>query len=602
MADVALERFVNVVALLAAHREPLDRDEIIREVPGFPAGAAARARAFERVKETARSVGIEIETVVLPGRSHVGYRLATREVDLELEPSELEALQAALGAIRIEGAEAGLARLGLALGAAPARRGRSELLEAPPQLLEALARRRWISFGYRGRRRAVAPVGMVARWGHAYVAAWEAGQLKTFRLDRLEPPLSVCAEEVEEAPVELRTLLPEHPRDVGDSETVVLRVHGPRERLSAVGADPSSGELRARNLDVVLADVIVHDLELVAPADLRRRLLRVLAEAEGALDSSAPASPPQAAPRRRRRLGDLGERYSTLVTLLGLLRDRGSASVAELAAAAGITREEAVELLETASLCGLPPYSPDVLLEVIVEEQDVTASLAWVPPKGSLAYEEALAVSATLAALREAFAGTLPPVLEGLAERLRRLLGPAGYVSLGSGAAPALATLRTAIALGACVRFAYAPLGRASGERVARPREVYATDGVWYLDAVSSDGRVRTFRLDRLSELRVEPGCDLAASGSDRAPQPLHVVIAPSRDREHIADYVIGPVGEQRGDSLVLEARSIEWAARVVVALAARILEGPAELVDAARRVARLARQRHGGSSTCVRS
>ncbi|ACU53537.1 hypothetical protein Afer_0583 [Acidimicrobium ferrooxidans DSM 10331] len=591
MVDVALERLVNVVTLLAEHPTPLERDEIVRTVPGFPASDAASARAFERVKETARSLGIEIETVTLPGRSRVGYRLRPTTWQLELDDAEVAALEAALGAVWVAGVEPGLARIGLAVGAVPARGRRSSLLDAPPAIVTAIAERAVIEIGYRGERRRLAPVGIGARWGHAYlVAADDDGVIKTFRVDRIDEPIVVLEAHHEIAPVPIDEVLPRHPRELVIDRPVQVTVQGPPERLAAVGADPETGSLRAANLDVVLADVLLHDLALVGPQLARERLADRLATAERALAATPTAKVPRAGVERT----NLATRYAMLQTMLRVLGERGRAPLSELAAVAGTTRELAAELLETASLCGLPPYSPDVLLEVLVDDPDgeVEARLERTPPRGSLAIEEAVSVGATLEALREALGGTLPPVLDRLRARIAEGLGVVPRLVTEPGERASLVTVHEAIVLGACLRFRYAPIGAPSGERRVRPREVHALDGVWYLDAVTSDGRIRTFRLDRMSELVVEAGCDIEESDRSPATTTVSFVVDVPRALEPLAEYLLGSAAEAVQGGVLVRAHSIGWAARVVVALGATPVAGPATLFDEARAVLAAARRR----------
>lgn len=592
MVDVALERLVNVVTLLAERSVPLERDEIIRTVPGFPAGDAASARAFERLKETARSLGIEIETVTLPGRSRVGYRLKQATWQLELSDAEVAALEAALGAVWVAGVEPGLARIGLAVGAAPARGRRSSLLAAPPAIVRAIAERRFVEIGYRGERRRLAPVGIGARWGHAYLVAADEGAMKTFRVDRIDEPITVLDAHHHVAQVSLEAVLPRHPRDLVIDRPIAVTVAGPPERLVAVGADPATGSLRAANLDVVVADVLLHDLSLLGPALARERLADRLALAERALTAAPTGTVPRASVERT----SLANRYAMLQTMLGVLRERGRAPLSELAAVAGTSRELAAELLETASLCGLPPYSPDVLLEVLVDDPDgeVEARLERTPPRGSLAVEEAVSVGATLEALRDALGGVLPPVLERLHARIGEGLGVVPRVVTEPHERASLVAVHEAIVLGACLRFRYAPIGAPSGERRVRPREVHALDGVWYLEAVTSDGRLRTFRLDRMSELVTEAGCDIEASEGSPARTTVSFVVAVPRALEPVGEYLLGSVAEAVSGGVLVRAHSIGWAARVVVALAATPVAGPAVVFAEAQEVLAEARRRNG--------
>jgi|GEM_PF-6591070 len=598
MVDAALERLVNVVTLLAESERPLEREEIVRLVPGFPAGDAASAKAFERVKETARSLGIVIETVTLPGRSRVGYRIPADAGCIRLCEAELRALQNALGAVQVVGAEEGLARIGLLLGARPAIGRRSELLTAPRPLLAALRERRLVHFGYRGRRREVAPLAVAARWGRGYLVALDEGVAKTFRLDRIEEPLELGEVLAAVPSVDVVSVLPGHPRELGREAPISVVLAGPRERLAAVAANPNDGRLLVANQSILLADVVLHDLVVREPAPMVRRVGEHARRARQALLRTQ--RPPRA-PRPRTPRRSLPERYELLGTMLAALRDRGTMRLGALAELVGISREEALELLETASLCGLPPYSPDVLLEVLIDDaaEEVEATLRSVPPLGWLSEVDAAAVAATLAALREAHAGCLPPELEGIWDRLSHRLGNALIAAQTPREAALLRTVHEAIETGARLRFSYAPLGSASGERLVAPRELHALDGVWYLDARSTDGRVRTFRLDRMSELVVERAGGPESGGSAEEPRPsrplVRAVLGVPEDLRPLADYVLGVGAVEEDGSVQLEAYRLGWAARAVVALAAEVWAGPGELIEEAVRVADALAARHDG-------
>ncbi len=49
--------------------------------------------------------------------------------------------------------------------------------------------------------------------------------------------------------------------------------------------------------------------------------------------------------------------------------------MAELSERFGLTPEELVADLELAACCGLPPYTPDQLMEIVVDDREVVANL-----------------------------------------------------------------------------------------------------------------------------------------------------------------------------------------------------------------------------------
>src|SRR5271170_870471 len=72
---------------------------------------------------------------------------------------------------------------------------------------------------------------------------------------------------------------------------------------------------------------------------------------------------------------DAGQRLLRLLAVLTWLARRGSAPLAELAEQFSLSAEDLVADLELAACCGLPPYTPDQLMEIVVDEEEVTAHL-----------------------------------------------------------------------------------------------------------------------------------------------------------------------------------------------------------------------------------
>ena len=61
-----------------------------------------------------------------------------------------------------------------------------------------------------------------------------------------------------------------------------------------------------------------------------------------------------------------GDRLRRLLAILPWLADRGAVPISELASQFEMPESEVVALLELAACCGLPPYTPDQLIELIV--------------------------------------------------------------------------------------------------------------------------------------------------------------------------------------------------------------------------------------------
>jgi proteasome accessory factor B len=191
-----VERMLNLLACLLDTRRPLTRDELVRQVAGYPPEAMAYRRAFERDKETLRAMGVPLVVETMPSGDQ-GYRVPPDEYflpDLGLSAEETAALHVAVSAVLLgnQSGQGALMKLGGGLGGDAAGPpitpiGTLPLEPALPVLFEAFRRRAPVTFEYRGESRTVEPWGLAARRGHWYVVGHDRGRdaLRTFRADRL---------------------------------------------------------------------------------------------------------------------------------------------------------------------------------------------------------------------------------------------------------------------------------------------------------------------------------------------------------------------------------------------------------------------------------
>ncbi len=199
------ERLLNLVVCLLATRRYLTAEQIRRAVPGYPDGAEAFKRMFERDKEELRELGIPLE-VGSDGDEEAGYRIRRQAYELpeiQLAPDEAavlglaarvwqraslaEAASGALLKLRAAGVDTGEAAT---LGVEP----RVDTDEpAFPALWRAVRDRRPVTFEYQGvgrsapQRRHLEPWGVVSRHGRWYVAGHDRdrGEVRVFRLSRI---------------------------------------------------------------------------------------------------------------------------------------------------------------------------------------------------------------------------------------------------------------------------------------------------------------------------------------------------------------------------------------------------------------------------------
>jgi proteasome accessory factor C len=188
------------------------------------------------------------------------------------------------------------------------------------------------------------------------------------------------------------------------------------------------------------------------------------------------------------------------------------------------------------SMVGVPPYTPDELFDVVVEEGRVWVHLSPTFRRSlRLTPEQALTLVAAGSSLR-AVPGADPsgPLARGLAKMAATLgVDPDDVVDvdLGQASAPVLAVLRDASTTHRRVRLDYYSHGR--DERTQRevdPYRVYADKGQWYVvgyDHLLNEERL--FRVDRV--LRAEP---LDASFAPPVEPRAHGLYEPGPDDRRV--------------------------------------------------------------------
>ncbi|MGH9018515.1 MAG: helix-turn-helix transcriptional regulator [Acidimicrobiales bacterium] len=318
---------------------------------------------------------------------------------------------------------------------------------------------------------------------------------------------------------------------------------------------------------------------------------------------------------------DAGYRLHRLLAVLTWLARAGRAPVAELAERFGLSPDELVADLELAACCGLPPYTPDQLMEIMVDEEEVVANLGpdLARPR-RLTAAEGFAL-ATAARAIEAVPGADPDgaLARGL-DKLDAVLGDGDRLRIDLGEPPHLAALRAAVDDGAQIELGYYSVSSdEESVRVVDPRQVVALDGRWYLDAFCHRaGDMRRFRVDRVLSLRptgtavdgpdngggagAEPR-PTDAGGAAFVPGPGAVVVRVAVDDAGLwLTDAVPTLGVERGAdgrSVVrLGVASTVWFDRLLLRLGphAEVLDPP-ELVASAREAATRLLDRYRASS-----
>ncbi|WP_298210483.1 WYL domain-containing protein [Ferrimicrobium sp.] len=617
MVSDPLIRLVNLFELLSTTREPLTQEAITDLVPGFPQSPAARARAFERSKSSLREIGIPLRTITLPGRSQVGYQIDAEDIqfDLDLTRAEWAALEAALGCAVFVGQHGRHfeTRLGLLYRqAAPIVWEMGELVHLNPDLGRAIAESRRVCFVYRGRERDIFPFGVLMRWGHAYLVADEAGHQKSFRIDRIEPPYVIGPVDEQPRPDDLRSALPAHPWLLEFDQRVDVTLLGPRAQLEALGAvivgdEPTTitpgeapheqvyGRVVVSNVSALLSDLLMEPQPVIPlfPIEIRQRFAHQVQAVLASLDVSLVAGEARFmtsasnALHRTRTNHTLEDRFLAVQGLLSYLRvNGGSSTIAALADVSGLSPREVIELLESASLAGLPPYSPDVLLDVMVDEEFDLVEVSVDTGLGRtqrIDVVEAMTVLATLEAVTSIMDGEVAELQSAstkLRNAIREQLLRSGEVANSDHPPEAVALLRRAIAEPECVELDYTDAeGRASHRHLVAI-SLFVVAGRWYLFGLA-DGRQRHFRLDRMRDivLVASDGCHdasairLAQRSLDRLdPLGLRSSGTPTRLRLE-PDLVVKlealtqGVFDRDDEGCVVYSFRDEWLARLLLAI-----------------------------------
>jgi len=239
MKSPKIQRWIDLLATLLAHRYPVTLDEIIAGVPAYQTGnqkKETRRRMFERDKDELRRFGILIRTVPDRDGGTDGYQLLAsefylpylslmvegrpsrpRRLDkygyaslpaLSFEPDELEAVAHAAARVRelgdpllAEHAESAVRKLAVDLPMDAARPNDTRIAPARVQpeaelfdsLSDALQDRKRVTFAYRSMGsdvtagRTAEPFGLFFLNQHWYLAARMPGEdaVKNYRVSRI---------------------------------------------------------------------------------------------------------------------------------------------------------------------------------------------------------------------------------------------------------------------------------------------------------------------------------------------------------------------------------------------------------------------------------
>ena len=209
---------------------------------------------------------------------------------------------------------------------------------------------------------------------------------------------------------------------------------------------------------------------------------------------------------RKSRRGPRGaaERVEGLLVMLPWLISRKRVKLADMAKQFKLSEKELMNDLMMAAMCGVPPYTPDALIDVFVDEGEVVAEVPLMFSRPlQLNSAELFALQAMgSAALSMPGADKKGPLASAL-KKLQPLL-PKGdaVVEVDVKAVKFLPEAQHAVTAGQFVAIDYfSPITGTHSSRTIFPRAVFEQMGHWYVRADDDQsGDVRNFRIDRIQK------------------------------------------------------------------------------------------------------
>lgn len=230
-----------------------------------------------------------------------------------------------------------------------------------------------------------------------------------------------------------------------------------------------------------------------------------------------------------------------MLAMVTWLAARERAKLSELAEQFDMSEADVERELMLVSMCGLPPYSPDQLIDVLVLDDVVEARIPeyFHRPRQLTATDGLSLLTAGRTLLAVPGADPKGPLARALQKLSDALGGADGGVAVELDAPLLLADVQAAFDNGEQIEIIYYSATRdATSTRVVDPMSVFVDAGHWYLAAYChSAEKTLTFRIDRIEA--VQP------TGQPSDPpvesQPAQSVrVAPGADTETVT-ITVGP-------------------------------------------------------------
>jgi proteasome accessory factor C len=304
------------------------------------------------------------------------------------------------------------------------------------------------------------------------------------------------------------------------------------------------------------------------------------------------------------RVETSADRLQRLLAMVPWIAGNDGPTVDDVCARFDLSPAQLAADLEVMWLVGLPPYTPDALIDVVQEGDRV-----WIHYADVFSAPQRLTPDQAVALLT---AGASVLALPGadpdgdLASGVAKLAGVLGVdaaqvldVDLGGGRADVLEVLRTAVRDHRRVHLDYYSYGRDTRtERDVDPYLVHAEDGSLYLLGHCHQAMgERRFRVDRiaaaelLGETFEPPSAPLASGVFEPDESDPRVVLRLAPPARWVAEvYPVESAEEDARGALVvtLAVAAVPWFERLLVSLGpdVEVVDAPAPLRDAGRRAA----------------
>jgi len=209
--------------------------------------------------------------------------------------------------------------------------------------------------------------------------------------------------------------------------------------------------------------------------------------------------------RSRRGPRSAAQRVGGLLVMLPWIMQRKRVKITAMARQFNLTETELVEDLQMAAVCGVPPYTPDALIDVFMDDGMVIAEVPLVfsrPLKLSTAELFAVTVMAQ-AAMQLPGADKKGPLATALAKLAPLMPSGADTIKVQLPKTRYVKELLAAVNSGERQEIEYfSPATQKRTNRMITARKVFEDSGRWYVAADDHlSGEDRVFRVDRIESL-----------------------------------------------------------------------------------------------------